>query len=529
MREHLWKILLIESNRLQAQLLGKIIRDEYPESTHDHLVISHSLSEGIEQLNSGSFDIIFISLSLNDCDAAETVTRIKPECHSTPFIVLTGSEDKEHAIRSLKQGAQDYLVKKEITEKVLSKSILYAIERKKMEKALKKAKDEAEAANKAKSRFLANLTHDIRTPLGAIIGFNEILTNKADELSLPEEFLTFQKNIQSAAQNLLEMINNFLDISKIEAGKMDVIEEDFNINDLIKTIFVTHEILAQQKEVKFSYSIASDIPPLLRMDRTKLNQILTNLIGNAIKFTPAGKKVELCVVKEKESIVFTVKDQGIGIPKDRQNAIFGAFEQAEDSTSKKFGGTGLGLAITKKLTKMLKGTVKLESEGDGKGSAFHIYLPCNALATPVTNQKAASDVKIRLNKNSIILVVEDNPMNQALIRAIFKSVGFKVRFANNGQQGVEKTMQMVRQGTPPDLILMDMQMPIMNGIEATIEIRKHPDNKDIPIIALSADAFLEHQKDALAAGMNDYLTKPIERAKLKEMLLKYLKRSMSQD
>jgi PAS domain S-box-containing protein len=383
-------------------------------------------------------------------------------------------------------------------------------------------KNQVESANVAKSEFLANLTHDIRTPLGAILGFNQILLERGKKLDLPEDFREFQENIQTSAQNLLDMINNFLDISKIESGKISIIEEDFNIKDLIKNVFHITEMLAHKKGVIYSYDISSELPSVICSDRSKLIQILMNLVGNAIKFTPSGKEIKLKVTGGEKAITFEVIDHGIGIPEERQNAIFRVFEQANESTSVNYGGTGLGLAITKKLVEMLGGNISLFSQV-GEGSTFKVTILHMGASESVADQEEIGLEVHEFSKDNVILVIEDNLMNQVLIEALFEDLGLEVYLVNNGKLGVEKTIELMAENSPPDLIFMDMQMPVMNGIEATQQIRSNSDLQDIPIIALSADGFSEQKTKALSFGINDYLTKPIEMDKLMPILKKYLR------
>ncbi len=386
------------------------------------------------------------------------------------------------------------------------------------------ALEKAEAASKAKTQFLANLTHDIRTPLGAVLGFNKILIDRSKKLDLPDEFLKFQKNVQTSAQNLLEMVNNFLDISKIEAGMMGISEEPIDIKMFIDNIYDTHQILAQQKGVDLSYEINPKIPLTMLSDPTKLVQILSNLIGNALKFTPAGKGVKIKVMGDETNIAFMVIDQGIGIPKSRQQAIFGLYEQANPSTAENYGGTGLGLAITKKLVEMLGGTIRVMSRVKPdhleSGSTFSVTIPYKEAQLPVDHHKP--DFDGNFSTEGLILVFEDNPMNQALIKALLDGFGFNLQFANNGKLGLELLENLNVINELPVLIFMDIQMPVMNGIDTTRQIRQIPEYQHIPIVALSADAFTEQQKDALQAGADDYLTKPIDFEKLLRVLNTHL-------
>jgi signal transduction histidine kinase/CheY-like chemotaxis protein len=379
---------------------------------------------------------------------------------------------------------------------------------------MKKAKDEAEKANEAKSQFLANMSHEIRSPLNAILGFSQIMSMTAKEGNLTTEFKQYLDNIKLSGENLLELINNILDLSKIEAGKIHLSFETVNIKQLFKGIFQINKGKAEEKEIHFSYEIDHKVPEFIEGDRTKINQILMNLATNAIKFTPNGKTVHMKVFIQNEELVFQIIDTGVGIAADRIGYIFDPFEQADNSITRKYGGTGLGLTITKKMIELLKGEIEVESV-ERVGSTFTVKLPViNSISTSVISEPSFENIKFA--DNLCVIVVEDNEINQQLLKILLKQLGISVLQAYNGMQGIEMITQ-----HNPDLIIMDIHMPVMDGMEAIRKIREVKAFDQIPIICLTADAFTNQQKKAMTLGANDYLTKPIEMAKLLQVFSKY--------
>ncbi|MGR3179759.1 MAG: ATP-binding response regulator [Candidatus Anammoxibacter sp.] len=375
----------------------------------------------------------------------------------------------------------------------------------------------AESATRAKSTFLANMSHEIRTPLTSIVGFSQILLKESKEHVLPDDFKQFLQIIKESGENLSELINNILDLSKIEAGKTTLAMENLNLKLLFQGIFHVNKAQAIKKNINFTYTYDPDLPEIIYSDRTKLNQILMNLASNAIKFTPEEKAVNLKAVREKDVIVFEVEDQGIGIAPDRQESIFEAFEQAETSTTKLYGGTGLGLSIAKSMVKLLKGEISLKSE-EGKGTVFIVKIPLIESDEKLTVKKEINWDDIKFLKDNKVLIVEDNVMNQQMIRALFKELGLEVDIASDGKAGIEMAINL-----KPDLIIMDMHMPKMDGLETTRRLHRQPECKDIPIIFLSADALGDRQKEAKEEGIDDYLTKPININELIAVLTKYLR------
>ena len=394
---------------------------------------------------------------------------------------------------------------------------------KKMSQKNKTAMTETAKASHAKSQFLANMSHEIRTPLNAIVGFSQILQHQSKELSLPIEFQHFLKNIRLSGQNLAELINNILDLSKIEAGKMTLSKENLNLKLLVQGVFHINQAQAIHKGITFKYHLSPQLPLIIYSDRTKLNQILMNLVGNAMKFTPQGKTVQLNAMKEGDFILFQIIDEGIGIPKKRQTAIFNAFEQVDASTTRHFGGTGLGLTITQKMVELLKGEIRVESTAE-EGSIFSVKIPLVESMTPVIETSDIDFNQFNFSKDNVILLVEDNPINLDMLMVLFTLLNLKTHTADNGQIGIEKALKL-----QPNLILMDMHMPEMDGITAAKNIWASPKGSTIPIVMVSADALSEQKKRAYVAGFQEYLTKPIDFNQLLPVLVKYLSQDKNQN
>jgi signal transduction histidine kinase/CheY-like chemotaxis protein len=439
-----------------------------------------------------------------------TVTAV-PASDGNSYDALFVAEDITERKRSEEASI---LAKKEIEEA-----------NRKLEQALDHANiltRKAKVANNAKSEFLANMSHEIRTPMNGIVGMLTLALNKEREEKI-REYLTIAK---TCADNLLNLINDILDISKVEAGKLAIEIIDCNVDEILSVINSSMRPSALEKRIGFDVILKTDVPEQIKTDPTRLNQCLVNLIGNAVKFTETGSvTVELSLEEMggKPFVRFDVIDTGIGIPVDQQKSIFDKFMQADSSTTRKHGGTGLGLAITNQLTELLGGDLTLTSE-PGKGSKFSVIIPANidiASATMISNDKwCKKEQKIEpsdeINKAAgKVLVVEDDFANQQVILGMLEETNLHAETANNGIEAVNK----VTSGSY-DLIFMDIQMPNMNGYDATKIIREK--GYTLPIIALTAYAMKGDEEKCLNAGCDAYLPKPVDAEKLFETLGKFL-------
>ena len=388
--------------------------------------------------------------------------------------------------------------------------------------ALSVAKEAAETANRAKSTFLANMSHELRTPMNAIMGMTDLALRRASDTKQIDQL----RKVTNASQHLLSVINNILDISKIEAERLTLEQIDFRPGSVLENL----RSLLGQKASEKGLKLLIDMPPelancSLRGDPLRLGQILLNLTGNAIKFTAQGSvSIRVSASEERSTdllLRFDIRDTGIGIPAEDQKRLFTAFEQANGSTTRQYGGTGLGLAISKRLAQMMGGSIGIESE-PGVGSNFwftaRLKKSGQQTATPILPSATSAEARIKaLYRGARVLLAEDEPINQEISRGLLEEVGLVVDLAEDGITAVD----MVK-ATNYALVLLDIEMPLLDGVEACRAIRLYPGREKTPILAMTANAFEEDRQRCSEAGMNDHIAKPVDPDVLFETLFKWL-------
>lgn len=450
-------------------------------------------------------------------------------------VITTGKSELEEEVLNLEKDKTEYFITNRFPLKdenhifgvgVISTNITpiktAEIE---LQQALLKAKEEAEALATAKTEFLANMSHEIRTPMNSIIGFSELalLENFGEDASY------FFEQIYNSSKHLVGILNEILDFSKLEAGKVQIEKIAFNPSDLFNSIETLFRLSIEQKNLKFHVLIDNSVPSNVLGDKFRIQQILTNLVGNALKFTLSGSitlKLTLLELNETNTTLrFSVIDTGIGIDLKYQKKIFEQFTQVDSSTTRKYGGTGLGLVICKKLLEDMNSTCQLESNID-QGSNFYFDLNFEIANYRQANNPLAQYDGLKTNwisslhaLNIVVLVAEDDQNNQEVIKRMLKFAGIKFDLVDNGL----KAIQALEKSTY-DAILMDIHMPAMNGIEATKAIRKQEKYQQLPIIALSADIYIKEKEIYLQSGMNDFVEKPINSEELFESLFRNIKK-----
>jgi signal transduction histidine kinase/CheY-like chemotaxis protein len=437
-----------------------------------------------------------------------------PDGRNVKYSILVDTSDQKAAQGSMIQSHAKLAVKTKQISKTNKNLQITKLKLQKTVRELEEQRQKAEAATRSKSEFLANMSHEIRTPMNAILGMSHL----ALQTDLNDKQRNYIEKIDNSSKNLLYILNDILDFSKIEAGKLTIENIDFDMNEVFTRVRNIVELKAEEKGLKFDIYYDSTQNNIFFGDPLRLSQILINLTNNAIKFTERGKVSIKIDLLDTNSVRISVIDTGIGLSEEQQQKLFQSFSQADGSTTRRYGGTGLGLSISKQLVDLMHGKIWVESELD-KGSSFifDIPLPKGNPQNIITKDQKIDTDDITTLQNSNILLVEDNILNQEIVLGLLEQSGIIIDVANNGKEALEKYNTNKEKY---ELILMDIQMPILDGYETTKEIRKK--DSDIPIVALTANAMKEDIARTKSAGMNAHLNKPIEVNKLNRVLLKYI-------
>ncbi len=481
------------------------------------------------------YDIVFTDIQMPRRNGIDMLSAILKERPSQKAVVFSAHNETEDLLRLIEMGISHFLLKPlkaDAFERTVEQAIRMMEEERRASEAtqklldlnrqLERAKREAEEASRLKSDFLANMSHEIRTPLNAINGFINLLRmDETDETK--RQYLDIVKN---SSDHLLQIINDILDLSKIEKGKMELEPVVFDpYRDLI-SVAELFQSKAAEKEIALQIRYNHSMPKHLEGDLHKIRQISYNLLSNAIKFTPENGKVKYIVWYSGGALNLRVKDYGIGIPEEKQKDIFEAFNQADSSVMRRYGGTGLGLSITAKLAGLMGGSIRLVSR-EGRGSIFHVVLPLPPAKKTAKPEPQPQPFGQRPQLDGRVLIVDDTRSSQMFMQLLLRKYGLQSDVADNGEEAVDAF-----RNRSYDLILMDENMPVMNGIDAVKNIRKiEKDEKkarSVPVIALTANALKGDRERFLGAGMNDYLSKPVDESRLYTLLSRYLRRSVRQ-
>ena len=505
-------VLVVDDDAANLRMANHILSEEKM-----RVSCLKSGEQAIQFLQENRPDLILLDIQMPGMDGFETMAVIKgsKDTADIPVIFLTANEDSNMEVRGLEAGAMDF-IKKPFVPEILLIRVKHTIDLVRLNVEYENARNEAIRANEAKSLFLSNMSHEIRTPINAVLGMNEMILRECTD----KQILTYAENIRSSGKTLLFLINDILDMSKIESGKMEILRVEYDLSVLIMDLWNIIFLRAQEKGLTIQFSLEETLPRVLYGDDVRIKQIVTNLLTNAVKYTPQGG-IEVHVAYERHgdeqiSLIISVKDTGMGIKKEDMGKLFESFQRLEEEKNRNIEGTGLGMNITMSLLKLMDGDMKVESEY-GKGSTFTVTIPQKVICDEPTGdfesiknrqeQNRASEYQSFEAPEANILVVDDNAMNLTVFQSLLKRTRMNIVTADSGR----KCLELVKK-EHFHIIFMDHMMPEMDGIETLHEIQKLTDfpNADTPVIILTANALSGARESYLSEGFADFLTKPID-------------------
>lgn len=525
------RILLVDDDPFNLKVLQK-----YIESVNYNVVTTTSAAQAWQQLQENPpFHAVLLDVMMPEENGFELTQRIRQrwQLHQLPVLLLSALDEVDARVKGFSVGANDYISKpiefKEFFARLQTHLSLQRLKQdvahhQYIENLLRQAKEQAETANQAKSQFLANMSHELRTPLNGILGYAQLLEKETGFSNKQRHALQV---IRRSGEHLLTLINDVLDLAKIEAGKLELHVGKCRLPVLLNDIAELFLLRAQQKELLFSLDLPpidadNGLPPMIEVDEKRLRQVLLNLLSNAVNYTPQGQ-VKLRIMREEATLHFIIEDTGVGIPADKIEQIFLPFQQLQ-AKQKHNEGTGLGLAITKVLIEMMEGQLHVNSRL-GVGSVFRFSIPCRVLNTPQPTETHTTAKEIigyqstQQDKSKFsILIVDDHWENRAFLLHFLVPLGFEVSEAQDGQDALNKARRAASLGKPADVILMDLRMPKLDGLHCTRLLRTDARFNATSIIAVSASTAEQTRLDCLAEGCNAFISKPIKIPKLLHIL-----------
>ena len=536
-------ILLVDDEPASLLAMERVL-----ESSDNNVLKAGSGSEALRYILKYDFAVILLDVKMPNMDGFEVaeLIREREQSRHTPLIFLTAYDrDSTEIMRGYSIGAADYLFKPINYQILRSKVSIFVelyqknaelrrvaerqrhdiTERERTQEELRLAKIKAEAANQTKSEFLANMSHEIRTPMNAILGFTEILTRMTDN----DRQRHYLNNIQTSGRLLLKLINDILDLSKVESGRLNLEYGPVRPYQIIKEIEEIFSQTSAEKGIDFYVEVAPELPDVLVLDETRFRQILLNLVSNAVKFTDTGHvKITMFPrfpIEEDHStldLIFEVEDTGIGIPVDQQENIFDAFIQKTGQSQTQYGGTGLGLSITKRLVETMGGEVAVISE-PGAGSTFMVTIKAVAAGSAMDTRDTGPEMNAVVFEPATVLIADDVAVNREVVRGYLEPYDFTILEAKNGQEALD-----IMRLQQPDLVLMDIKMPVLDGFTATLIGKDDEQIRAIPVVALTASGLKE--SEATFTGVCDgFLRKPVSRDGLIAELTRFLKHAMEEE